>query len=77
MFIVSGPFRGTNFDIFKDILQASSFQYVIVISSLCPAMHTVVRFGSNERELRAFEEFEEQLLEWMGNMVCTGMMFKQ
>ena len=56
-------------DILRDILQASSFQYVIVISSLSPAMHTIVNYGLGEEESRTFVDVEELILEWMGNMV--------
>ena len=69
MFIISGPLHGTNMEILRDILRASSFQYVIVICSLSPAMHTIVNHGLGEDPMKTFIEAEEQLLEWMGNMV--------
>ena len=74
VFIISGPMEGTNSEIMQDIIQASSFQYVIVISTLCPTMHTIIKYGSGENEMRAFYHTEEQILEWMGNMVKASLL---
>ena len=70
VFILGGPLYGTKMDILCDILRASSFQYVIVISSLSPAMHTIVNYGLGEDEGKTFAEVEDLILEWMGNMVA-------
>ncbi len=69
MFILSKPLNGLTLDVLKDIVQASNFHYVIIITSLSPAMHSIVRFGPGEEENRALEEVEELLLDWMGSQV--------
>lgn len=71
VFVLSTPLDGMTADILRDILQASEFQYVIVISSLSPAMHTLIQFGPAEEEMKAFHILEDRLLEWMGNMVIN------
>lgn len=69
VFLVSGPLMGTSELILRDIIQASSFQYVIVICTLLPAVQTLLRCGSVDNEMTAFHQLEDRLLQWMGNMV--------
>ena len=73
VFVISEPLtrQSTQTRTLKQIVEASKFQYVIVISTLSPAMHTLIDFGAAEEEMRGFYALEEHLLEWMGNMVCV------
>ena len=57
-------------EIIKDILESSSFQYVIVITSVCSAVHLWKKTGSLDGDDKdVFFQFEEKLMEWMGSMV--------
>ena len=69
VFLVSGTLMGTSELILRDIIHASSFQYVIVICTLLPGMQTLLRYGGVDNERMAFEQLEDLMLQWMGNMV--------
>ena len=56
-------------NILHDIIQASQFQYVVVITTASAGLHNFSRTGSSEDDRVFFEQVEERLLEWMGNMV--------
>ena len=57
-------------EIIKDIIQASQLQYVIIITAVCPRMHLYNKTGSFDGDTDfVFETFEENVLEWMRNMV--------
>ncbi|KAK2189953.1 hypothetical protein NP493_92g01011 [Ridgeia piscesae] len=71
VFLVSGALMGTSELILRDIIQASSFQYVIVICTLLPGMQTLLRYGGVDNERMAFEQLEDLMLQWMGNMNYT------
>ena len=59
--------------IMQDIVKASSFQYIIVITTLCPAMHNIIQ-GFND-ELSVLDHLEESILGWMGNMVTQLIIY--
>ena len=59
-------------NILHDIIQASQFQYVVVITTASAGLHNFSRTGSSEDDRVFFEQVEERLLEWMGNMVSMG-----
>lgn len=70
MFITSGVLSDVIVDTIRDIIQASHFQYVIVITAVSPSVHLYSRTGSMEGdETAVFERVEDKILEWMGNMV--------
>jgi len=75
VFIISGVIDNVIRTILQDILHSSSFQYVLLATSLCPAMHGQIRFGNPDTDTRAFHELEDHLLEWMGNMNYTAEVF--
>lgn len=57
-------------EIIQDIIQASHFQYVIIITAVTPRMHLFKKSGSYDGDTHSiFDAFEEDLLEWMENMV--------
>ena len=70
VFLVSQFFSETSEQIMCDIIKASSFQYITVVSTVYPALHSLSKYGSVEEEMRAFHELEEDILNWMGNIVC-------
>ncbi|XP_056413994.1 sec1 family domain-containing protein 2 isoform X2 [Hyla sarda] len=63
VFVVSSPLRGRTLDVIRDVVSQSSFQYCIVVTAISPG----------EAEGRAvYEQLEEKLCEWMGNMGYTA-----
>ena len=66
---MSSLLEGVTREILHDIIQASQFQYVVVITTASLAVHNYSRTGVSEDEPVFFEQVEERLLEWMGNMV--------
>ncbi|XP_076093578.1 sec1 family domain-containing protein 2-like isoform X2 [Mytilus galloprovincialis] len=60
-------------EIIQDIIQASHFQYVIIITAVTPRMHLFKKSGSYDGDTHSiFDAFEEDLLEWMENMNYTA-----
>ncbi|XP_064616933.1 sec1 family domain-containing protein 2-like [Liolophura sinensis] len=73
IFIVSSLLFDETADVIKDIIQASSFQYVIVVTSVSPQVHLYAKTGALEGvDSAVFEQLEDKLLEWMGNMNYTS-----
>lgn len=59
-------------EIIRDIIQASQLQYAIIITAVSPRMHLYNKTGSFDGDTDfVFETFEENVLEWMGNMNFT------
>ncbi|XP_060569466.1 sec1 family domain-containing protein 2-like [Ruditapes philippinarum] len=75
VFIINSLLEGVTREILKDIIQASSFQYVVVFTSQSAALHVYSRSGVVEEESDFFDQVEERLLEWMGNMNFTAEVF--
>jgi len=69
VFVISTPLIGQTTATLRDIVQSSDFQYVVVVSTLCSAMHTLVQRGPMDDDMWAFHKLEDSLLDWMGNMV--------
>lgn len=73
VFVVSTLLKGRTVDIIKDIISLSHFQYCVVVTAV---PHTVHLFANNvAAEMEGnpvFEQFEEKLCEWMGNMNYTA-----
>lgn len=75
VFILSSVLEGVTREILSDIIQASKFQYVVVITATSSAVHNYSRSGVSEDGPGFFEQVEERLLEWMGNMNYTAEVF--
>lgn len=75
VFILSSLLEGVTREILHDIIQASQFQYVVVITASSSAVHNYSRTGNSDDDSAFFEQVEERLLEWMGNMNYTAEVF--
>ena len=75
VFIVSGPVAGKALIILKAILQSSSLEYVVVITNCHPTVHTWSLYPAkdwNTEDRTGFDQLEEQVLMWMGNVNFTA-----
>lgn len=63
VFVVSSPLRGRVLDVIRDVVSQSCFQYCIVVTAVSP--------GEAEGRV-VYEQLEEKLCEWMGNMGYTA-----
>lgn len=81
VFIVSSILHDVTAAVIRDVIQASSFQYVVVITAVSPQVHVFSKMGNHSPDLMGslgldlFQQFEENLLEWMGNMNYTAEVF--
>ncbi|XP_010775634.1 sec1 family domain-containing protein 2 [Notothenia coriiceps] len=73
VFVVSTLLKGTTVEIIKDIISLSHFQYCVVITTVAHSVHLLANNVATEMEgSPVFEQFEEKLCEWMGNMNYTA-----
>lgn len=73
VFVVSTLLKGRTVDIIKDIISVSHFQYCVVITAVAHSVHLLANNVAAELEgTPVFEQFEEKLCEWMGNMNYTA-----
>ncbi|KAF3691199.1 Sec1 family domain-containing protein 2 Syntaxin-binding protein 1-like 1 [Channa argus] len=73
VFVVSTLLKGRTVDILKDIISLSHFQYCVVITTVSHSVHLLANNVSTEMEGNpVFQQFEEKLCEWMGNMNYTA-----
>ncbi|XP_034085809.1 sec1 family domain-containing protein 2 [Gymnodraco acuticeps] len=73
VFVVSTLLKGTTVEIIKDIISLSHFQYCVVITTVAHSVHLLANNVTTEMEgSPVFEQFEEKLCEWMGNMNYTA-----
>ncbi|XP_053717983.1 sec1 family domain-containing protein 2 isoform X1 [Synchiropus splendidus] len=73
VFVVSTMLKGRTVDIIKDIISMSHFQYCVVFTTVAHSVHLFANNVSTEMEgVPVFEQFEEKLCEWMGNMNYTA-----
>ncbi|XP_062280132.1 sec1 family domain-containing protein 2 [Scomber scombrus] len=73
VFVVSTLLKGTTVDIMKDIIALSHFQYCVVFTTVSHSVHLLANNVTTELEGNpVFEQFEEKLCEWMGNMNYTA-----
>ncbi|XP_014852979.1 PREDICTED: sec1 family domain-containing protein 2 [Poecilia mexicana] len=73
VFVVSTLLKGRTVDIIKDIILLSHFQYCVVFTAVPHSVHLFANNVSTEMEgFPVFEQFEEKLCEWMGNMNYTA-----
>ncbi|XP_029356752.1 sec1 family domain-containing protein 2 isoform X1 [Echeneis naucrates] len=73
VFVVSTLLKGRTVDIIKDIISLSHFQYCVVFTTVSHSVHLLANNVTAEMEgTPVFEQFEEKLCEWMGNMNYTA-----
>ncbi|XP_055042841.2 sec1 family domain-containing protein 2 isoform X1 [Misgurnus anguillicaudatus] len=73
VFVVSTLLKGRTADIIKDIIALSSFQYCVVFTSVPHSVHLLANNVTSDLEGNpVFEQFEEKLCEWMGDMNYTA-----
>ncbi|CAG10977.1 unnamed protein product [Tetraodon nigroviridis] len=73
VFVVSTLLKGRTIDIIKDIISLSHFQYCVVITTVAHSVHLAANSVTAEMDGNpVFEQFEEKLCEWMGNMNYTA-----
>ncbi|KAM7388591.1 hypothetical protein PAMP_024756 [Pampus punctatissimus] len=73
VFVVSTVLKGRTLDIMKDIISLSHFQYCVVFTTVAHSVHLLANNVTTEMEGNpVFEQFEEKLCEWMGNMNYTA-----
>ncbi|KAJ8397513.1 hypothetical protein AAFF_G00437890 [Aldrovandia affinis] len=73
VFVVSTLLKGRTADIIKDIIRLSRFQYCTVFTAVPHSVHLLANNVSGELEGNpVFEQFEEKLCEWMGDMNFTA-----
>ncbi|XP_060884979.1 sec1 family domain-containing protein 2 [Labrus mixtus] len=73
VFVVSTLLKGITVDIIKDIISLSHFQYCVVFTTVPHSVHLFANDVTAELEgSPVFEQFEEKLCEWMGNMNYTA-----
>ena len=79
VFILSGPVIGSTKTTVQSIIQNSAgLEYVVVVTSCHPSLQTWAQFpgrdwGNDDRT--GFDQLEEQLLMWMGNVNFTAEIF--
>ncbi|XP_077158093.1 sec1 family domain-containing protein 2 [Paroedura picta] len=77
VFVVSTLLKGRTVDIVRDIVSLSHFQYTVVFTAVSHAVHLQAHNASGGAEAEGgsrvvFEQFEEKLCQWMGNMNYTA-----
>ncbi|TRY76041.1 hypothetical protein DNTS_031950 [Danionella cerebrum] len=73
VFVVSTLLKGRTADIIKDIISLSHFQYCVVFTSVPHYIHLLANNVSSDLDGKpVFEQFEEKLCEWMGDMNFTA-----
>lgn len=64
-FFISTPFTNATFNVFQDIISASNFRTVLVFSNIPPVMHSIIEYHVAEEEMKAFESYRMQILQWL------------
>ncbi|KAG7488852.1 hypothetical protein MATL_G00038850 [Megalops atlanticus] len=73
VFVVSTLLKGRTADIIKDIVRLSHFKYCVVFTAVPHSIHLLANNVNAEFEGNpVFEQFEEKLCEWMGDMNFTA-----
>uniref|UniRef100_A0A8C6RT53 Sec1 family domain-containing protein 2 n=2 Tax=Nannospalax galili TaxID=1026970 RepID=A0A8C6RT53_NANGA len=74
VFVLSCLLKGRTVDILRDIIRRSHFQYCVVVTAVSHAVHLTANHvpaaaaAELEGQQPVFEQLEEKLCEWMGNM---------
>ncbi|XP_062837664.1 sec1 family domain-containing protein 2 [Anolis carolinensis] len=77
VFVVSTLLKGRTVDVIRDIVSLSNFQYCVVFTAVSHAVHLQAHGAPSSAEAEGgsqvvFEQFEEKLCQWMGNMNYTA-----
>ncbi|XP_062066938.1 sec1 family domain-containing protein 2-like isoform X2 [Lepus europaeus] len=74
VFVLSGLLKGRTVDTLRDIVRRSHFQYCVVVTAVSHAVHLTANHVPAELEGQrpVFEQLEEKLCEWMGNLNYTA-----
>ena len=73
VFVVSTLLKGITAETIKDIISLSHFQYCVVITTVAHSVHLLANNVNTELEgTPVFDQFEEKLCEWMGDMNYTA-----
>lgn len=77
VFVVGTLLKGRTVDIIRDIVSLSNFQYCVVFTAVSHAVHLQAHSAPSGSEVEGysravFEQFEEKLCQWMGNMNYTA-----
>ncbi|XP_053114297.1 sec1 family domain-containing protein 2 [Hemicordylus capensis] len=77
VFVVSTLLKGRTVDIIRDIVSLSHFQYCVVFTAVSHAVHLQAHNAPSSSEVEGggqvvFEQFEEKLCQWMGNVNYTA-----
>lgn len=73
VFVVSTLLKGRTVDTIKDIVSLSHFRYCVVFTAVSHSVHLFANGVTAEPDgSPVFEQFEEKLCEWMGNMNYTA-----
>ncbi|ETE63149.1 Sec1 family domain-containing protein 2, partial [Ophiophagus hannah] len=77
VFVVSTVLKGQTVDVVRDIVSLSHFQYCVVFTGVSHAVHLQAYNTPPGAEAESsgpvvFEQFEEKLCQWMGNMNYTA-----
>lgn len=73
VFVVSTLLKGRTVDVIRDIISLSHFQYCVVFTTVAHSVHLFASNVTAEMDgSPVFEQFEEKLCEWMGNMNYTA-----
>ncbi|KAK0155809.1 Sec1 family domain-containing protein 2 [Merluccius polli] len=73
VFVVSTLLKGRTVDIIKDVISLSRLQYCVVCTTVSHSVHLLANSVSVEMEgSPVFDQLEEKLCEWMGNMNYTA-----
>ena len=79
MFISSTPLHGTTYNVLEGLVRNSNLDYCIIITSAHSSVHHLLHWGASregQHEQEAFQQIEEDVLEWMGNKVIKHTIFK-
>ncbi|XP_069312966.1 sec1 family domain-containing protein 2 isoform X1 [Eulemur rufifrons] len=78
VFVLSGLLKGRIVETLRDIIRRSHFQYCVVVTAVSHAVHLTANHvpaaaaAELEGQRPVFEQLEEKLCEWMGNMNYTA-----
>lgn len=71
--MVSTLLKGITADTIKDIISLSHFQYCVVFTTVAHSIHLLANNVTTELDgTPVFDQFEEKLCEWMGDMNYTA-----
>ncbi|CAH1271998.1 SCFD2 [Branchiostoma lanceolatum] len=72
VFVLTSVLKGQAMTIIRDIITASQFQYCVVVCTVNRYTHQTVHGAQESDSREVFDQFEEKMCEWMGNMNYTA-----